>query len=457
MKATELMQSWPDRGPEREAKIVQAVVEGHYQPIEWQMVQIARLGHTGKVWVARDALRIGEPGDSVRVNVTAQTAQKIADLLGASLPTTFILDEVVRQFGATVAPQIQPPDGPTRVKKGLSPRMDDLIAMYIHSAAVDKAIATLPTPPHIVCNTGKQWVITSRLAGTRGVAANYGWYSAAAPYVSASGLRLWQTLGTRHNDQHVDYSQVLQLVRGTVEADGTPKGFARVAISPTMWPLVSDEGPLKVTRIPSVLPSEPLPTPPSGTVFSEEEKSTVETQLDSLVSLFLEAKNYTKFDRSAEIKYVVIHTAEIAETLTSAEALARWCAGPNAPKASWHFAVDGDSITQSVREEYVAWHAPGANRTGIGIELAGRAAQTADQWHDDFSWDVLRRASSLVAYLCRRWNLPVQFVDAAGLQCGVRGITTHAEVSKAFKKSDHTDPGKGFPVERFLALVREKS
>jgi hypothetical protein len=30
----------------------------------------------------------------------------------------------------------------------------------------------------------------------------------------------------------------------------------------------------------------------------------------------------------------------------------------------------------------------------------------------------------------------------------------HLEVSMAFKKSDHTDPGKDFPIERYIELVK---
>ena len=44
----------------------------------------------------------------------------------------------------------------------------------------------------------------------------------------------------------------------------------------------------------------------------------------------------------------------------------------------------------------------------------------------------------------------MQFIDAEGLKAGKKGVTTHAEVSKAFKKSNHTDPGLGFPMDRIL-------
>jgi murein L,D-transpeptidase YcbB/YkuD len=43
----------------------------------------------------------------------------------------------------------------------------------------------------------------------------------------------------------------------------------------------------------------------------------------------------------------------------------------------------------------------------------------------------------------------------ADLQAGRRGITSHDNVSKAFRRSTHWDPGEGFNIQRYLRLVRE--
>jgi hypothetical protein len=59
--------------------------------------------------------------------------------------------------------------------------------------------------------------------------------------------------------------------------------------------------------------------------------------------------------------------------------------------------------------------------------------------------------------VCDRHGIPVRWVRAVGLLRGARGITGHAEVSRAFHKSDHWDPGPAFPVERFVELVRAAS
>ncbi len=177
----------------------------------------------------------------------------------------------------------------------------------------------------------------------------------------------------------------------------------------------------------------------------------------SLVSVFLQATKYTKASRKpGDITNIVLHTAEIGESLQGAEALARVCAAPDARDASWHFAVDADSISQSVLVKDVAWHAPGLNRGGIGIEMAGRARQSAEDWADDFSTKMLANCARLVASLCVEWRIPPVLVLApADLVAGKQGITTHAVVSKAFKKSDHWDPGPNFPFDSFLGMVRQ--
>jgi hypothetical protein len=48
----------------------------------------------------------------------------------------------------------------------------------------------------------------------------------------------------------------------------------------------------------------------------------------------------------------------------------------------------------------------------------------------------------------------VEYVDVAGLKAGKRGVTTHNNVSLAFKKSTHTDPGPNFPMSHYMDLVR---
>ena len=139
---------------------------------------------------------------------------------------------------------------------------------------------------------------------------------------------------------------------------------------------------------------------------------------------FVESPNKTETSgRTFDV--VVMHTMEIAERPDAAMICARWFA-TSVSKVSAHYCVDAQTVVQCVREKDVAWHARG----GMG------------------------HASVLVADGCRRRRVPTRWLTADDLLAGRRGITGHAEVSRAYRKSDHWDPGPGFPVVSFLDRVR---
>lgn len=176
---------------------------------------------------------------------------------------------------------------------------------------------------------------------------------------------------------------------------------------------------------------------------------------------FVAARYYRKVPDGRVIDLVVLHTAEVAETLTSAEAVAGFFSNPGTypsgkpRQVSAHYCVDADSIVQCVPDRDVAFAAPGANANGIQIELSGFARQTSVDWGDDFSRKTLARAAGLVARILRENSIPCAYVDWVTLKRGgARGITTHDDVSKAWRQSDHTDPGKGFPMTAFVEAVR---
>lgn len=172
---------------------------------------------------------------------------------------------------------------------------------------------------------------------------------------------------------------------------------------------------------------------------------------------FIQARNYRKGRRGNTIKQIVIHDMESPEEPDTAENVARWMAGKTAPMASFHFGVDTNSIVQSVSVNDEAWHAPPINPTSLGIEHAGRAAQRREEWLDPYSLAELQLSSALVRDLCNTFDIPKRWLTDAQLAAGEKGLCTHAQVSRVFKKSTHWDPGHGFPFDVYLAMIREEA
>lgn len=169
---------------------------------------------------------------------------------------------------------------------------------------------------------------------------------------------------------------------------------------------------------------------------------------------YVKSPNYYS-GRVAPIRVVVIHDGETDETGSAAEGMANWFSRPTT-RASAHLCVDTDSTVRCVDDQDTAWAAPGANADGLQIELAGRASQSTSQWNDAASSAILHRAANEVATWCKRWNIPIRWLTDAQLADGVtKGLTTHLQVSRVFKLSDHSDPGVGFPAGAFLALVNQ--
>jgi N-acetyl-anhydromuramyl-L-alanine amidase AmpD len=171
----------------------------------------------------------------------------------------------------------------------------------------------------------------------------------------------------------------------------------------------------------------------------------------------IQARHYTDTGPAGRlIDLLVVHTMESPEKPSAAEDVAKWFAGRSAPQASAHYCIDNNSIVRCVDDADVAWHAPGVNHNGIGLEHAGRAAQALKDWGDAYSVAELVLSARLSAALCRAYRIPVVYLRAPDLVAGRRGITSHREASAAFRLSDHTDPGLYFPIDFYLSTIKRE-
>ncbi|MEZ0227093.1 MAG: N-acetylmuramoyl-L-alanine amidase, partial [Planctomycetota bacterium] len=136
---------------------------------------------------------------------------------------------------------------------------------------------------------------------------------------------------------------------------------------------------------------------------------------------------------------IVIHKAEGYNA-------AGWFANP-ASGASANYDVHQDgSIYQMVKDEDVAWHCGNSayNASHIGIEHAGFSAKA------DVTDDEYEASAKLVAWLCDHYKIPIDRKHIIG----------HGEVPDPNHPGQfgginhHTDPGKLWDWNRYLALVK---
>lgn len=161
----------------------------------------------------------------------------------------------------------------------------------------------------------------------------------------------------------------------------------------------------------------------------------------------------------ARVDMVVIHTMEVPCAAGMAMRVANAFA-KGERQVSAHYCVDPLEVIQCVRETDVAWHCPGANRRGIGIEHAGYASGGATHGATDWSGvdaqAELKLGASLVAQVCHRWGIPAVRLSVADILAGHKGIIGHADATLAFgTKGGHQDPGTNWPWGQYLELVNE--
>lgn len=120
---------------------------------------------------------------------------------------------------------------------------------------------------------------------------------------------------------------------------------------------------------------------------------------------------------------------------------------------SAHYVVDPSEAVQVVYDGVVAWHAP-PNPHSLGVEMCDMpVAGDASRWEDKSHQAMFNQVVELVASLCLAYDVPPLYRGPIALKLGRRGITTHADVSAAFKQSTHWDPG-AWPRRKFMKALR---
>lgn len=251
--------------------IVKAVKEGKAL-FEWEEITSELGDEKLHISVMRDAIRFNQVPvlkynkqilsedrlfDGVRVPATANEMQEIADLLFCTMLTPKVIDLIWQQAHIKFDPVVNLGPGKIVATQNITD---------VHTAIEGKIKRIHGGYPSrgIIDSVGKYWVITNKLNNknlTYGVhtCCNYGWHntSKSGERAVTPGLYVYQGQGTRHNDQHVDPSQVVRLMYRMARLERADGSYERVDLHEIFADtkrsaMVNHDGVLKIFRQPSV-------------------------------------------------------------------------------------------------------------------------------------------------------------------------------------------------------------
>jgi hypothetical protein len=119
--------------------------------------------------------------------------------------------------------------------------------------------------------------------------------------------------------------------------------------------------------------------------------------------------------------------------------------------------VDQDSVVYCLPSSAVAFAAPGCNSDGYQVEHAGYARQSPEEWGDAASVAMLQLSAQATREIADSLGIPLRHLTDDELAAGMSGFVGHDQVSRVYKRSDHTDPGPSFPWSYYMGLVTGES
>ena len=176
-----------------------------------------------------DYLAVGSDDDFVRLPLTPQSAQKIADAFGCTLPTRKMVDAI----DAAAEVRLEP--------RPLTENREGATTFLEHHKIIEDQRKGRELG-QLVTGIKKDVVLTPRIFERPERLAIYGWRKLDGEPI--------QPLTIVHWNKYVDYSHGARLVNRLMVVDGQPVDVTAVLEDPSRCAIVSDEGAMKPVRYP---------------------------------------------------------------------------------------------------------------------------------------------------------------------------------------------------------------
>jgi hypothetical protein len=192
-------------------------------------------GNTATYYVTPDYLAVGSDQDYFLAPMTPLLAQRLADRLNCSLPTRKMVNQIWTNAAVKLNPQPIAPSAEmitvpvfaahnemVRTQRNTftnSQPLGTLVAGDKKDVIISNEITNRPPPPRVVI---------------------YGWH-----YPDGTPI---QSLSAVHEETYADYSHGIRLAQINLTVNGSPNTMTNVLASPTLAPLLSDEGIILLPR-----------------------------------------------------------------------------------------------------------------------------------------------------------------------------------------------------------------
>lgn len=217
---------------EREAEIFTALAAGNMPEFLRRLVTLSGefadargTLHKVEYQVMPDYLAIGSDADFCRIPMSPNTAQRLANLFGASLITAKISDHIYEKATIKLTPFSYLPVG----------NANELVSKFVeHNKQIDSQFEeTGGSYGVLVAGIKKDVILSSRIASQPTKVVIYGWHR--------PGGKPIQPVYSGHVDWYVDYSHGIRLMNNQVLIDGKPRLLSEILKDPVFFRLFSNE------------------------------------------------------------------------------------------------------------------------------------------------------------------------------------------------------------------------